>query len=105
MTQDSLALGELGKERGMAAAARGVGLVWMAEARTVIRKVAREQREFTSDHVWAAGLARPNEPRALGAALTELARAGFIEKTGKYVKTTQKTRHAAPIAVWRCKER
>ena len=74
---------------------------WLARARAVVLSVSASRTEFTSDDLWSAGLPKPREPRALGAVLRELARQGLIESTGRFVRTTQVSRHAAPILVWR----
>ncbi len=58
---------------------RGAGLDWMEDAGAVIRRVASERPEFTSDDVWEAGLAPPHEPRALGAAMVRAIKLGICE--------------------------
>lgn len=103
MTQTSLfdpLAGAAGKEKGMADAARGAGEPWLAWARAVVLQVASSRLSFTSDSVWAAGLAKPREPRALGAVMNKLAREGLIRKTGTWTTTTQASRHNAPVTVW-----
>lgn len=92
--------GEQAKATGMARAGEGAGEEWAAEAEAVVLRLAAEKPTFTSDDIWAAGLSRPSEPRALGAVLNRLARLGRIYPSGRYVKTTQASRHRAPIAVW-----
>ena len=93
--------GEAGKTGGMADAADGAGEHWLLSARAIVLAVSRRQEEFTSDDVWKAGLENPREPRALGPVMNSLAREGAIIQTGRFVKTARKTRHCAPIAVWR----
>ena len=92
---------EARKEGGMARAEVGAGFEWSAEARSTVLDVARGRPEFTADDVWATGLPKPREPRALGAVMNALARAGLIVATGRYIKTAQASRNRAPIAVWR----
>lgn len=74
---------------------------WKARARAIVLALSLSRPAFTSDDVWQAGLDEPHEPRALGAVMNSLAKSGAIEKTGAYVQTARKTRHNAPIAVWR----
>lgn len=80
---------------------KGVTDAWKEEARNIVLRKYWRDGEFTSDDIWAAGLEKPAEPRALGTVLMKLAKEGLIEKTGRYIKTAQVSRHAAPIAVWR----
>lgn len=79
---------------------------WLVEARKVILAVADKLEAFSADDVWAAGLAKPHEPRALGYVMRELSREGRIELTGDYHRTTQERRHSAPVVLWRiCRPR
>jgi hypothetical protein len=108
MTQGSLfdmEAGKRGKEDGLARVAAHAPSAWMVKARALVVDVAKRKDTFTSDDVWQAGLETPPEPRALGAVMNELARAQLVEKTGQYVKTARKTRHNAPVAVWRLRAR
>lgn len=93
--------GKLLKERALLAVAANAPSGWATTAALLVMKVAKREQEFTSDDVWKEGLEEPPEPRALGAVMGSLARAKHIEQTGRYVKTARKTRHHAPIAVWR----
>ena len=74
--------------------------IWMQLALDIIHRLARADRAFTSDDVWAAGLPKSREPRALGAAMRLAAKRGIIRKTGSWVETRQVLRHSAPIAEW-----
>ena len=74
---------------------------WQAEAAIVIRKVARAQDTFTSDDLWATGLSRPHEPRALGAAMAAVRRAGWIEPTGEWRVSVRAICHRRRLWVWR----
>ena len=73
---------------------------WSELAAQTVRSVARGGGDFTSDDVWAAGLPRPSESRALGPVLMRLARDGEIVAVG-FRQTTQVSRNAAPVRVWR----
>lgn len=74
---------------------------WLWEARATVLDVAGKLDSFSADDVWATGLAKPREPRALGYVMRELARSGFIEMTGDYHRTNQALRHRAPVMLWR----
>lgn len=70
-------------------------------ADAIVRHLARSGVEFTTDDVWSkmTGIFT-SEPRALGAVMTRLAKAGIIEKTGIYVASSRVECHARPIPVW-----
>lgn len=76
---------------------------WKAVAERFVHGLPVEA-EFTTDRVWfhleRASVTTP-EPRALGAIMLALSRAGVIEKTGRYIQTTRPKAHARPIPVWR----
>lgn len=74
---------------------------WRAAASKAIADVARAKPFFTADHVWATGLARPHESRALGPEIKRAARAGVLEPTDTFKLSAQASRHRAPIRVWR----
>lgn len=88
------------KARGMERAEIGAGLEWADRAAALVLKVASSKASFTSDDLWAAGLEKPKNPRALGPVLVRLAKFGKIRKTGAFVGTSQKSRHNAPVAIW-----
>ena len=76
---------------------------WKALARQTVLDLSLTKAEFTADDVWLTGLAEPREPRALGAVIVGLANEGYIEQTGRFVKTIRKPRGGSPIIVWRRK--
>ncbi len=78
---------------------------WLAKAAQVILAVAKSRATFTTDHLWAAGLESPREPRALGAAVRASSRVGLIEPTGEYVQSGRKDCHRRPVRVWRLKQK
>jgi hypothetical protein len=73
---------------------------WAAAARSVIIDLSNRLPGFTSDDIWATGLPKTREPRALGPVLARLAREGVIVPVG-YQQTRQASRNAAPVRVWR----
>jgi hypothetical protein len=89
------------KERAMARVSEGKD-AWMAAAKWTVIVVASENREFTTDALWKAGLEEaPGSNRALGPVMKAAAKAGVIADTGRYVPTTKAQSHAQPIRVWR----
>jgi hypothetical protein len=93
-------------ERQRDKAIRLVGMAaepWTQYAVKVIADVASARFDFTSDDVWAALDAKPNEPRALGAAMKTAATRGIIYPTGEYRKSARPECHARPVAVWRAR--
>lgn len=74
---------------------------WLAEAKRCVLRLARTLDSFTTDDVWMelAGF-RPPEPRALGAVMRDLARAGKVTATEKYRQSARKACHARPLRVW-----
>jgi len=76
---------------------------WTQHAVDIIGLVALARFDFTSDDVWAALDVKPDEPRALGAAMKAAASRGIIFPTGEYRKSARPECHARPVAVWRAK--
>lgn len=75
--------------------------IFAEHADRIVRTLARTGREFTTDEVWKhlVGVFT-HEPRALGAVITRLAKAGIIEKTGAYVPSGRIECHGRPVPVW-----
>lgn len=94
-----------------AARDRALGVVerpsWQPLALGVVRSLAVSGAPFTSDAVWheldAQGIARPSEPRAMGAVLMYAVRQRWIVKTGRYVTAHDPAsrNHARPQAEYR----
>lgn len=74
---------------------------WQAEAAIVIRAVAKKKATFTTDDLWAAGLSRPHEPRALGAAMGTARRAGVVEPTGEWRVSVRAICHRRRLWIWK----
>lgn len=75
--------------------------VWAELAYQAVRQVAKSQSEFTPDDIWATGLQKPCEARALGGVMRRARQDGLIEKTGRVQPTTQPESHATDVTVWR----
>lgn len=74
---------------------------WTELAYAAVCQVAESQPEFTPDDIWATGLQKPSEARALGGVMRRAHQNGLIEKTGRVQPTTQPESHSADITVWR----
>lgn len=76
---------------------------WLATAERIVLAVS-PGGELTTDDIWtgltAAGVAT-HEPRALGAVVRRLAKAGEIVATGHYRPSARRECHARPVPVWR----
>lgn len=74
---------------------------WTKMAYAAVRQVAQRQPEFTPDDIWATGLQKPSEARALGGVLRRARGEGLIEKTGRVQPTRQPESHGTDVTVWR----
>lgn len=74
---------------------------WAELAYAAVRQVAGRQSEFTPDDIWATGLHKPGEARALGGVMRRARAEGLIEKTGRVQPTTQPESHRTDVTVWR----
>lgn len=74
---------------------------WKELAYAAVCRVAERQPEFTPDDIWATGLQKPSEARALGGVMSRARREGLIEKTGRVQPTTQPESHRTDVTVWR----
>lgn len=74
---------------------------WTELAYEAVEQVARRQLEFTPDDIWATGLQKPEEARALGGVMSSARRRGIIEKTGRVQPTTQPESHGTDVTIWR----
>jgi hypothetical protein len=74
---------------------------WKDLAYAAVRMVAENQQEFTPDDIWATGLHKPSEARALGGVMRRAKDEGLIEKTGRVQPTTQPESHGTDVTIWR----
>jgi hypothetical protein len=75
-------------------------VTWIDAARKMVKELAMRQEVVTSDDLWLSGLAKPPEPRALGAVFMWAARQGLLKNTNTTTPTSQPQAHKRPIAVW-----
>lgn len=74
---------------------------WKELAYQKVCQVAKTHAEFTPDDIWATGLPKPQEARALGGVMRRAKNSGLIEKTGRSSPTDQPESHRADVTVWR----
>lgn len=74
---------------------------WKELAYAAVRRVAENQQELTPDDIWATGLGKPTEARALGGVMRRAKDDGLIEKTGRVQPTTQPESHGTDVTIWR----
>src|SRR5690554_6727734 len=72
---------------------------WKAKALRAIERHLRDHAEFFVDDLWAAGLERPAESRALGPVILKAAREGWMRKTGGYRPSVAS--NGSPKPVWK----
>lgn len=73
---------------------------WIMEAQALLFLVAKHRQYLTADDV-AEQVARPKEPRAMGAVFRYGKSQGWIEPTNRFEPTARKQGHAGPRRVWR----
>lgn len=79
----------------------GASTNWLQEAADAVLRVARAQPDFTADDVWRElGDNKPAEPRALGAVMRDLSRAGRIRPTTEFRQCARPAGHCHPVRVW-----
>lgn len=74
---------------------------WAKAAYGVVVKVATSYEEFTPDDIWATGLEKPLEARALGGVMRRAKAEGLIEKTGRVRPTAQPESHSTDVTIWK----
>jgi hypothetical protein len=94
--------GDRRRDEAMDRAERGTDPTFAAEAFTIICAFVSP---FFGDDVWAIlarrGIPFPREPRALGPIFIKAQRAGLIEPTGAFHRTTRPSAHRSPQREWR----
>ena len=88
------------RDRALDQVEQNASEAWKAQAYAAICARAAQPGPFTSSDLWAAGLPRARESRALGPMFLKAMREGVIKPTGHFVKGQQVSRHAAPEREW-----
>lgn len=91
---------EANKEAALARVDAAADPEWKKKARDAIRIVACQQPELTTDDVWKL-VPATRENRALGALMTEAARAGIVALTEKTTKSARPGCNRRPVRVWK----
>lgn len=83
---------------------------WEYWASRAITHIAIRQATLTTDDVWdrldASGVSRPDEPRAMGAAMRHAVKMGLVELTSTVVQSARRktaagaTHHTGPVRVY-----
>lgn len=102
----SLSEAQAARDAAIAQADEHADAKWKEVAWEAVIACAAVACEFTTDSVWKyLSLYHPNvhthEPRALGAVMKRAQKAGWIEPTDRFVNSSRKSCHSAPIRVWR----
>lgn len=112
MTQQSIFdIAEKKKQEGIELVYRHANSHWKREAAATLNIVAKRQKHLTSDDVLIPLELRgitTGDNRAIAAILQAAARMGLIESTDRFIRCRRKTRHGAPIMVWKsniCRDR
>jgi hypothetical protein len=81
MTQLGLLEAKVRRDDGLRRVEDNAG-AWIDEAFSFVAAYLRENETLFCDDLWAAGLRRPSNPKALGAVMVRAARAGLMVKGG-----------------------
>ena len=91
------------RDEAIARVDKAADLTWKQVALDVAQRIARNQSTLTTDDVWKAldgsGLTTP-EPRAMGAIMRRLAKAGVIKNTYRTLVSDRPECHRRPLTVW-----
>lgn len=79
---------------------------WAAYMERCIARIAKTMPLFTSDDVFELAASNNNaptthEPRALGPLMVRAAKSGLCAATETFRQSVRRSRHAAPLRVWR----
>ena len=92
------------RDQALVDVATNTNPTWAAETMLIIKQIATDTFDFTTDDIWrelaTAPLPTPHEPRALGALMVAAHRAGLIAPTDRYRQSKRPECHARPIRVW-----
>ena len=83
----------------------GKHLNWLAEMDRIVRRVARERPEFTTNAVWdlhdKIGKYSTHNNSALGPLMQALAKEGVIRFTGRFIPSMRASQHKRHLKVWK----
>jgi len=95
-------VGHILKERAIKQVRDNADQDWRNTALAAVRRIALTQPEFTTDDVWVelCETTPAHDPRAMGAVMTDAARAGICRKSDRVRPSERKECHRRPIAIW-----
>lgn len=88
------------RDAAIARVEAGADAEWKVAAAWAVYSVALSKRYFTGDDIWASGLPKPREARALGPVMLRAKRAGVIRPTGRVVASDVPGNHRNPHYEW-----
>jgi hypothetical protein len=74
---------------------------WQLEAIEIVRRLAGELLDFTTDEVWQRLTHPPREGRQFGPLMRACEREGIIERADEFRPSTRQINHGRPQQVWR----
>lgn len=93
------------RDEGIARASQGSLKEWREAAREAVRRVAANASSLTTDDVWdeldRVGMSDVREPRAMGAVMLSMVKAGVIASTDRTRLSMRPECHRRPVRVWR----
>ena len=96
---------DVAKEKGRGAAARNAGAVWREQALEAAHDLALAHGHLTAAdlrrHMEGLGIGEPPSPGAYGHVLPTAARRGWLEDTGRVMKSPWPGANARKVTVWR----
>ena len=96
--------GELLKQQAISRVRDNADQDWRNTALAAVRQIASTQSEFTTDNIWSeiehTSFSSTHDPRAMGAVMTDAARAGICRKSDRVRPSQRKECHRRPIAIW-----
>ena len=96
--------GELLKQKAISRVRDNADQEWRNAAIAAVRQIASVYSDFTTDDVWielgGQAMQGTHDPRAMGAVMTDAARAGICRKSDRVRPSERKECHRRPIAIW-----
>lgn len=74
---------------------------WKDAAIETVYQVALRKWTFATDDIWAAGLEKPREPKAMGPVMLRAVKLGYCEPMDVSRRSRKVTQHARPLQMYR----
>lgn len=75
-------------------------MTFQSHCLTIIRTLAQERSEFTSDDIYERLEQDPHDPNQIGAAFREAAKRGLIKATGRITRSKRAAAKGRNIQIW-----